>query len=133
MRPFDGSLWEGGQKALLARKSNPGIPIGIHCIGRCKEVMMVEGAPDYLRVMGLLYELRKLEKILPLMMVSAAVQIYEGALSGFRLKRVRILAQNDECGLKAAARWKRQLLGAGADVDVWVAPNFSGWTPHQGY
>jgi hypothetical protein len=122
VRPFDGSLWDGGKKGLLAPGSNPGIPIGIHLIGRCQNVLLTEGAPDYLRVLSLLYEHGKHQEILPLMMASATASLYEGVLSAFRQKRVRIVAQNDECGLQGAERWRRELVNAGAKVDVWVTP-----------
>jgi hypothetical protein len=122
VRPFDGSLWDGKKKGLLARGSNPGIPVGIHLIGRHQEVLITEGVPDYLRVLSLLYEHGKHQEILPLMMATATVHMYEGVLSAFRLKRVRIVAQNDECGLAGAERWRRELVNAGAKVDVWEAP-----------
>jgi hypothetical protein len=85
-------------------------------------VLLTEGAPDYLRVLSLLYEHGKHQEILPLMMASATASLYEGVLSAFRQKRVRIVAQNDECGLQGAERWRRELVNAGAKVDVWVTP-----------
>jgi hypothetical protein len=52
VRRLDGELWGGRQKALLAPNSIPGIPIGIHAIAKYSRFVLVEGGPDYLRLVS---------------------------------------------------------------------------------
>ena len=93
LRRMDGKPWtDDSQKARMARRSNSGIPIGVHAIGRFANVMLCEGGPDYLRLVSLIHECDFSAEILPLMISSAtARKIDPRLIDCFKDKRVRDL------------------------------------------
>jgi hypothetical protein len=124
LRRLDGGLWKGTQKALLAKGSNLGVPIGIHQIEGFDHLALCEGGPDYFRLLSLITEAGSTDFVLPLMMPSAAAKTFQSALSAsFRNKRVRIFAHNDPHGMASAKSWKEQLQKVHAEVDVWIPPH----------
>jgi hypothetical protein len=122
MRRMDGQPWIGGQKAKNAPGSNSKIPIAVHAIASFAKVMLNEGGPDFLRLVSLLHECDFSADILPLTMPSATSMIDPRVVDCFANKRVRICAQNDESGIKAAVRWQDQLETVGAITDIWIPP-----------
>lgn len=123
LRRLDGRLWNGTEKALLAKGSNLGVPIGVHQIEGFDCLALCEGGPDYFRLASLITEAGSSDSILPLMMPSAiATKINPGLIAAFRHKRVRIFAHNDPHGIASAKSWQAQLQKAGAEVDLWIPP-----------
>lgn len=122
LRRFDGLPWPDGAKARNAPGAIPGVPVGIHLAPKASQITLNEGTSDYLSIGSRLYSLGLSDQILPLMMLSANITIHHALLGVFESKRVRIIAQNDSAGLKAAKTWKGQLQSVGARVDVWIPP-----------
>ena len=124
LRRMDGKPWtDDSQKARMARRSNSGIPIGVHAVGRFANILLCEGGPDYLRLVSLIHECDFSAEILPLMISSAtARKIDPRLIDCFKDKRVRICAQNDEPGIAAALGWQDQLEAVRAIVDIWRPP-----------
>jgi hypothetical protein len=123
LRRMDGLLWNGTEKALLAKGSIAGVPIGVHHIEAFDLVALCEGGPDYFRLLSLITDAGSSDSILPLMMPSAiATKIHPSVLASFRLKRVRIFAHNDQRGIASAKSWKEQLQKVRAQVDLWIPP-----------
>jgi hypothetical protein len=126
LRRMDGGLWNGTHKALLAKGSNLGVPIGVHQIEGFDYLALCEGGPDYFRLLSLITEAGRTDWVLPLLMPSAAAKTFKPYLIGsFRNKRIRIFAHNDQPGIAAARAWKDQLQAARAEVDVWIPPRIA--------
>ena len=125
LRRLDGLLWQGTYKALLAKGSNLGVPIGIHQSEGFDYFALCEGGPDYFRLLSLITEAGRADSVLPLMMPSAAAKTFQPYLLGsFANKRIRIFAQNDPSGIAAARAWKLQLQNR-AELDLWIPPRYA--------
>jgi hypothetical protein len=122
LRRLDGLPWPDGAKARNAPGTIPGVPVGVHLVSKASQLTLNEGTSDYLSVGSLLCSSGLSDQIIPLMMLSANVSVHQALLGVFESKRVRIIAQNDSAGLKAAETWKRQLESVDARVDVWIPP-----------
>lgn len=126
LRRFDGGLWKGEHKAILAPGSNLGVPIGVHQIDAFDYLALTEGGPDYFRLGSLITQAGHTNWLLPLMMPSAAAtRINPALINSFANKRIRIFAHNDASGIAAAKAWKDQLSAARAEVDVWIPPQIA--------
>jgi hypothetical protein len=123
LRRLDSLPWPDGTKARNAPGTIPGVPVGIHLVPKASQLTLNEGTSDYFSVGSQLCLSGLSNQILPLMMLSANVTIHHALLAVFESKRIRIIAQNDPAGLKAAQTWKDQLGSVGARVDVWIPPH----------
>lgn len=93
-------------------------PVGAANIGGRQSVLLVEGMPDLLAAIEVIHKSDKSLEVAPVTMLGAAQAIHSHALPLFAGKRVRIIPDEDEAGLRAARRWEQQLQTAGAAVDV---------------
>ncbi len=103
-------------KALTARGSRAGWPIGAADILEAERVMVCEGGGDFLAAYHFAVIEETLGTVQPLAMLGAAQRIEPEALPHFAGKRVRIFPHLDGAGACAAVRWESQLRAAGIDV-----------------
>lgn len=119
-RRLDELPWQSLQEKPKAKTlfgSQAAWPVGI---GEAKSfpcIALVEGGPDLLAAFHFALCEGLQDRVAPVAMMGAGLTITADALPMFAGKRVRIFPHLDEAGQEAAARWERQLVDAGADVD----------------
>ena len=115
-RRFDGRTWAHieNKKAWTLPGSIGATPIGLR-EAEDRKIALVEGGPDLLAAFHLAwcYDVPDLGVVA---MLGASNRIPAGELAAFEGKRVRIFAHLDVEGLKAKARWWRQLKDAGCSL-----------------
>lgn len=110
--PSYGTLRE--RKSHAAKGSRKDWPVGLAEIGSKTTILLVEGLPDLLAAFEVVAREGAMERVCPVAMLSSSASIGPDALPTFKGKHVRIVPHNDAAGRKGAARWKEQLLAAGA-------------------
>ena len=98
-------------------------PIGILESEPFQAIAFIEGGPDFLSVFDHALAADVQHLVAPICLSGASQRIPDSALPYMVGKRVRIFAHDDEAGYKAAAKWKEQLMGTAALVDIF---EFSG-------
>jgi hypothetical protein len=98
-------------------------PIGILESEPFAAIALVEGAPDFLSVFDHALAAGVEHLVAPICLSGASQHLPDSALPSLVGKRVRIFAHDDQAGYKAASRWKDQLIGTAAFVDIF---EFSG-------
>ncbi len=118
-RRMDGFTWAGigGKKAKTLPGSEASWPIGGPEIGTRRNVILCEGGPDFLAVLGVVFaEGLRMDDFAPVAMLGAGQSLHPDALPYFAGKHIRIAVQNDQAGRDAAQKWAGQLYQAGADT-----------------
>ncbi len=110
--PSYGTLPE--RKSHAVKGSRKDWPVGLAEVGSKGTVLLVEGVPDLLAAFEVVAQEGAMETVCPVAMLSGSASIGPDALPAFKGKHVRIVPHNDEAGRKGAARWKEQLIVAGA-------------------
>ncbi len=114
-RRLDGRDWTAIRaKGWLRRGSDGRWPIGGAGIGQRPAVALVEGGPDLLALCHLLATSDRLASVAPLAMPSGSAAIAPEALPLLAGKEVFIFPDADKAGRLALAKWREQLLTAGA-------------------
>ncbi len=120
---------EEGRTTKAWTAGSPVWPIGAAEMGRRARVLLVEGGADLLAAYHFLHGYGLLGEVAVCAMLGSGNRITAEALPFFTGKRVRIMMDADEpkaaadgqkpkaASLEAAARWQRQLTGAGAAVE----------------
>ena len=119
-RRLDGLTWQslpGEPKAKTLAGSQAAWPIGITEARSFPCVALVEGGPDLLAAFHFALAEGRQDHVAVVAMLGASLAIPDDALPLFADKRVRIFPHLDEAGQDAAARWERQLVDIGAEVD----------------
>ena len=130
-RRLDGQCWaaQGDAKSWTLPGSVGSWPIGLREARCYPAIALVEGAPDLLTGFHLAWCAGQENSVVPVAMLGASMAILTPALPLFAGKRVRIFAHRDQAGLKAEARWWRQLTQASIEVDRF---NFTGFVTGDG-
>ena len=121
-KPFPAIGTLGERKSHSLRGSSKSWPVGILPAGfekpwlkkHCHKILLVEGGPDYLSGCQLIAE--QYQNVLPVAMLGASATICQEALPYFANRHVTIVGHPDEAGRRAAARWAKQIQGAGGLV-----------------
>jgi hypothetical protein len=122
-RRLDGLPWQslpGKPKAKTLPGSSAAWPVGLSEVAAYPCVSLVEGGPDLLAAIHFAWAEGRQQFVTPVAMLGASLTIPDEALPLFAGKRVRIFPHLDDAGQQAGARWERQLLGAGAEVDLFA-------------
>ncbi len=130
-RLFSGRVWQriGGKKAWTLPGSEAAWPIGILESSPFPAIALVEGSPDLLAGLHLVWCADEENEIAVVAMLGASNRIPDDALRHFVGKHVRIFPDADDRGQEAGLRWASQLAGAGADVDGF---SFDGFFTSEG-
>jgi hypothetical protein len=121
-RRLDGQPF-GPEGATFKAKTLPGCekawPIGAANIGDAPNVILTEGMPDALAAVSLGWYVRDgdIADLGFACVVGAAGELSPDSMTRFAGRNVRIVFDQDEAGMDAAARWGAQLREAGAHVD----------------
>ena len=119
---MDGLPWNSGTasecKAMIIRGAQAKWPIGIHESRPYPNILLCEGAPDFLAAFHFIVTQKRDKDFAPVAMLSGAYPIHTDALRLFKGKRVRIFAHNDNTGRQAAEKWKQQIAGHVAESDI---------------
>jgi hypothetical protein len=110
--PSYGALME--RKSHAVRGSRKDWPVGLAEVGGKNTILLVEGLPDLLAAFEVVAQEGAMETVCPVAMLSGSAAIGSDALPAFKGKNVRIVPHNDVAGRKGAARWREQLVAAGA-------------------
>ena len=102
-----------------------GWPIGLTEAAAYPTIALVEGLPDFLAAFQVCQLEGCLDRVAPVVMLSAKSPIYENALPLFSGKRVLTLAHADMTGAKAAVTWTKQLEPHATSVQVIDFADFS--------
>jgi len=119
-RRLDGLTWQslpGEPKAKTLAQSQAAWPIGITEARSFSCMALVEGGPDLLAAFHFALAEGRQDHVAAVAMLGASLAIPDDALPLFAGKRVRIFPHLDDAGQDAAARWERQLVDIGAEVD----------------
>lgn len=119
-RRLDGLTWQslpGEPKAKTLAGSQAAWPIGITEARSFPCVALVEGGPDLLAAHHFALAEDMQDHVAAVAMLGASLSIPDDAMPLFAGKRVRIFPHLDDAGQDAAARWERQLVDIGAEVD----------------
>ena len=116
-RRLDGQRWPNGQKAVCVYGSEAAWPIGITEAKDCPCVALCEGEGDFLAAFGHAWASGVEDRIAPVSMSGAGMQIQAETIPLFKGKRVRIFVQADKAGEKAWNTWEYQIRGVAAKVD----------------
>jgi len=122
-RRMDGTLWDGNKKSLALAGSKKNAPVGLVTfnadLDRLKNIVLVEGAPDYFAALALAID--SITGFRPAAVLGAGCPITtdpgrEFGVPGseFAEARVLIIPHNDPAGVSAAGQWSRQLYSLGA-------------------
>jgi hypothetical protein len=119
VRRLDGQLFPAGdalaeRKSHALRHSQKSWPVGILQGKDRPMIMLVEGLPDFLAAHQIILDEGAVDRVAPVAMLSANVQIHKDALEHFRGKHVRMFPHADDAGQNGAAQWKQQLTEVGA-------------------
>lgn len=93
-------------------------PLGLLEASQMPFLALVEGGPDLLAAIHFAQAEGAAERVGVIAMLGASNSIPGDALIHFTGKRVRIFAHDDDAGRAAAIRWKSQLQGVGARIDI---------------
>lgn len=110
--PAWGNLAERKSHAL--RGSQKDWPLGIMEASQCDCLALAEGLPDFLALHQYVVQENAQQRVGPVALLSAAVDISAEALIHFKGRHVRIYPHLDAAGIKAAEKWQATLLAAGA-------------------
>lgn len=113
-QPFPDHGELGERKSHALKGSRKSWPVGLADAGDRPMILLVEGLPDFLATFEVVVREEALDRVAPVAMLAAGAAIAADALPLFKGKHVRIVPHADEPGQAAAARWKKQLLEAGA-------------------
>jgi hypothetical protein len=120
--PVAGNL--GERKSHTIAGSKKSFPIGLNPRHGLKAlstlpIILVEGGPDYLAACNVSWFMEELgHPHLPVAMLGASQGINALSLPFFKGRRVLIVSQPDDAGLKASQNWGRQLNLAGASPRI---------------
>jgi len=121
LRRLDNQLFPAVESVGLQQRKSHSIkgsrknwPLGILETAESPQLLLCEGVPDFLAAHQIIQDEGKIEKWAPVAMLSASSLIGDDALPSFTGKHVRIIPHVDPAGLKAASRWRKQLLKVGA-------------------
>lgn len=122
-RKMDGSLWHfgGGHKSAKSKTiwgTQSGWPVGINEVNT-PEIMLVEGAPDFLAAWHFIWAHGRQATTRPVAMFGASNSISAPAHPLFAGRRVRVFPHADAAGQKAGTRWATTLRQAGATVSIY--------------
>src|SRR6202000_2212228 len=87
------------------------------------------GLPDFLALHQYVVEENAQDRVAPVAMLRSACLINSEALPLFSGKHVRIYPHIDKAGVEAAEKWQKQLIEAGATVDIF---DFSAFSADEG-
>jgi hypothetical protein len=121
-RRLDGQPWKliGGKKSKTLFGSWAHWPLGIPESAPYPAVGLVEGAPDFLALFAHAWMEGLQNKVCPVCMAGAEMEIPESALPRFRDKKIQIFVHADEAGIIAATHWRDQLLQVAAVVHTYT-------------
>ena len=141
-RRMDGKNWERLEaKAWTLPGSIGALPVGLREARDFPNIAFVEGGPDLLAAFHLAWCATSTPETLAVgkgvnvigslggVAMLGTHDIPEEELIHFQGKRVRIFADTDKPGENAKCRWRRQLRGAGAQVDSY---SFAGLVRYDG-
>jgi hypothetical protein len=119
LRRLDGKMFPAGEgneerKAHLIKNSVTDWPLGIIEANDCEKILLLEGVPDFLAAHQVIMDEKAKDKVGPVCMLAAGIDIDSKGLPYFKCKQVRIVAHVDKPGIEAAVRWQKQLLAAGS-------------------
>lgn len=119
-RRIDGCLWDGGSKVAGFIGNCASWPIGIReaVDGGFSTILLVEGTPDLLAAFDVILRDGRQCNTTAVCVTGATNKIHSVALPLFKGKRVRIVAHNDEPGLRGAEDWRSQLASVASKVDI---------------
>jgi len=122
-RRMDGALWDGTKKSLSLVGSKKNAPVGLVTfnadLDRHKNIVLVEGAPDYFAALALAIDSPINFRVATMLGASCSITVdpgYEFGVPGSELHEVKVLIipHNDLSGQAAAGNWSRQLYSLGA-------------------
>jgi hypothetical protein len=117
-RRLDGHLWMRiAAKARTLPGSEAPWPIALPETSAFLAIALVEGGPDLLAALHLIWCAGVEDQVAPVAILGASNSIPQDALPHFAGKRVRLFPHDDEAGRDAGARWAAQLVTADVDVD----------------
>jgi hypothetical protein len=118
VRRLDGLPWKSiSAKSKTLFGSTGSWPLGILEAENFPAIGLAEGAPDFLSIIAHAWASGLEDRVAPVCMAGAGMNIPQDVLPRFVGKRVRIFIDNDNEGNQAALRWCDQLTLAGASVD----------------
>lgn len=127
-RRLDGEPWRDQnvtRKCYTLHGSKARWPIGALDIAKYPCVALVEGGPDLLAAHHFIYQSNREKEVgVVCMSASSIKKIVDTAWMGFKNKRVRIFAHNDEPGRIAGECWKEQLARIASYVDIFDFGDF---------
>jgi hypothetical protein len=108
-RKMDGSLWADlkDKKCKTIKGCMASWPVGLHGING-KDIAMVEGSPDHLAAWHYIWSAKAQDRITPVSMLGASMNLPEETRPLFNKKRVFAFPHNDEAGAEAMAKWESQ-------------------------
>ena len=111
LRRIDGCKWSRGQKALMAPGSRGDRFIGVSESTSFPRIIIIEGGPDLLAAFQFILTTPLFDYRDDFTVICAISTQSNFGLDAwrFRDKYVQIIAHNDEPGLKAAQKWRKQL------------------------
>lgn len=116
-RRLDGQPWGNKAKAWTLFRSQAKWTVGIEEASNYKFIALVEGGPDLLAAHHFIAKAGRASEA-GAVAVLGGMRIHPDALPLFSWKYVRIYAQNDRAGERAALRWQQQLNEVGAVVEI---------------
>jgi hypothetical protein len=122
-------LYGKPKKSYTLSGSEAARPIGLEESRPYPQIALVEGAPDLLACFGHLYASGAEERVAPVCMASASINLAEAHLAYFQNKAVTIFGHDDEEGERAVKRWARPLRCVASSVLVF---SFVGLTKSDG-
>jgi len=132
LRRLDGEMWPAFRE-VPARKAHcygdKTWPVGIPEAEGFPNLLLVEGVGDFLAAHAPIDAEVRRGDVAVICCLGAAVRFTEEAAATLTGKRVRIVPQMDEPGMRAAVAWARSLRAAGAVVDAF---SLAGVTDSEG-
>lgn len=121
LRRLDGEMWPAFRE-VPARKAHcvgdKTWPVGMPEARELPNLLLVEGVGDFLAAHAPVDAEVRRGDVGVICCLGAAVRFTEAAAASLAGKRIRIIPQIDDPGMRAAGAWARSLRAAGADVDA---------------
>ena len=120
-RTLDGSdvQLKNGCTSRARTIGKPSWPVGLANAGNQPIILLVEGSPDLLAAVHLIYYESRVNDTSAVSMLGANNAIHPIALKHFSGKRVRLFPDYDQEGVHGATVWENQLCQADVEVDIY--------------